>query len=94
MDIEVRDVWERSRYEVLVDGRPGGFLDYQREPGLLVLTHAEVRPELGGRGVGGELTRRALDDIRGRGLAVRPRCPFVEQWIRRHPEYGDLVAGG
>jgi len=27
-----------------------------------------------------------------RGLKVRPLCPFVSLYIRRHPEYADLVA--
>jgi predicted GNAT family acetyltransferase len=34
----------------------------------------------------------ALDDIRSRGLKVVPLCPFVAAYIRRHPEYEDLVA--
>ena len=30
--------------------------------------------------------------VRGRGLAVLPVCPFVADYIRRHPEdYLDLV---
>jgi uncharacterized protein len=33
----------------------------------------------------------ALDDIRSRGLQVVPLCPFVAAYIRRHPEYEDLV---
>ena len=25
------------------------------------------------------------------GLAVLPFCPFVNEWMKRHPEYVDLV---
>ena len=25
------------------------------------------------------------------GVAVLPFCPFVNEWIKRHPEYVDLV---
>ena len=32
-----------------------------------------------------------LDDLRARGRAVVPLCPFVAGFIRRHPEYDDLV---
>jgi uncharacterized protein len=35
--------------------------------------------------------RGALDDMRARGLKVAPVCPFVAAYIRRHPEYADLV---
>ena len=35
----------------------------------------------------------ALDDIRARGLRLVPFCPFVRSYIRRHPDYADLVVG-
>ena len=34
----------------------------------------------------------ALDDIRARGLRMRPFCPFVKSYLERHPEYDDLIA--
>jgi dienelactone hydrolase len=33
-----------------------------------------------------------FDDIRARDLKIRPYCPFVGAYLRRHPEYEDLVA--
>ena len=33
----------------------------------------------------------ALEDIRSKGLRVVPQCSFVEVYIRRHPEWADLV---
>ena len=44
-----------------------------------------------GRGLGGRLVVGALDDIRARGLLTVPLCPFAAEYIRRHPEYQDLV---
>jgi len=35
--------------------------------------------------------RGALEDIRSRGERVVPFCPFVRAYVRRHPEYADLV---
>ena len=32
-----------------------------------------------------------LDLARLRGLKVVPRCPYAAAFIRRHPEYQDLV---
>jgi len=32
-----------------------------------------------------------LDDARQQGLAVIPLCPYVVVFIRRHPEYIELV---
>jgi predicted GNAT family acetyltransferase len=57
-----------------------------------VFTHTEVQPEAEGKGVASELIRRALDDVRRRGLSAVPLCPFVRAFIARHPDYQDLVA--
>jgi predicted GNAT family acetyltransferase len=43
------------------------------------------------RGLGSALVAGALDDARARGLRVVPICPFVDAYIRRHPDYADLV---
>lgn len=89
----VRDAPERSRYE-LVDGEEVvGFADYGLADDVLTLPHVEVDPARRGQSLGAELVRAMLDDARRRGLRVRPLCPFVRVFVRRHPEYEDLVAG-
>ncbi len=92
--IEVRDNPEAGRYEAVVDDRLAGYVAYRPRRDGLALTHTDVLPRWEGRGIGGRLTRAALDDARARGLAVLPYCPFVAAWIRRHPEYEDLVPEG
>ena len=87
----VTDRPEQLRYEIEVDGELAGFLLYRREPGVLELVHTDVDPKWEGKGVGAALVQGALDDVRARGLKVRPFCPFVRAYIRRHPEYEDLV---
>ena len=56
-----------------------------------MFTHTEIDDAFEGRGLGSILIRAALDAARGRGLAVRPDCPFVRGYIARHSEYLDLV---
>jgi predicted GNAT family acetyltransferase len=89
--IVVADAPERRRFEVTVDGEPAGFLVYRSRKGLLALIHTEVEDRFEGRGLGGRLARFALDQARAQGLAVLPFCPFVNAWMKRHPEYVDLV---
>jgi len=89
--ILVTDNAERARYEVSVDGAPAGFAAYRLQGSTVVFTHTEVDNTHGGRGVGSELVGRALDDVRERGLRVRPLCPFVRSYIGRHPAYRELV---
>jgi predicted GNAT family acetyltransferase len=87
----------RHRYELL--SAPGvGALDppafavFHEQPGALVITHTEVPRELRGEGIGGELVKAVLDDMAARGLKVVPRCPFVADWIEKHPDYRKLLA--
>ena len=56
-----------------------------------MLIHTEVPAELAGRGLASRLARTALNLARDRGVKVVVRCPFVTEYIARHPEYHDLV---
>ena len=93
MDEQVRivDRPEARRYEALVDDRLAGYAEYQKLPGRIVFIHTEVAAEFEGRGVGSRLAAGALDDVRARGLGVTAKCPFIAAYIRRHPEYADLL---
>jgi predicted GNAT family acetyltransferase len=88
---EVRDNPQRFRYEVLVDGKVAGFVQYSMRGGRMILVHTDVDDAHEGQGLGSILVAGALDDIRRRGLRIVPVCPFVESYIARHSEYDDLV---
>lgn len=90
MTTDVVDVRERQRYEIVRDGVTLGHAAYHETDRLVVFTHTEVDPSLEGQGIGGLLVRGMLDDVRSRGLAVLPVCPFVQAWMARHPDYADL----
>lgn len=89
MDLKVSDNPDELRYELHADGEVAGEIRYRRLPGALALVHTEVEPRH--KGLGTELVRGVLDDLRARGLKVVPVCPFVGAYIRRHPQYADLV---
>jgi len=90
-ELVVRNNAEELRYEALRDGELVGIVRYRIEPGVVVLVHTEVDEAVEGTGVGSQLVRVALDDLRVRGVGLVPVCPFVAAYLRRHPEYGDLV---
>ncbi len=90
MALAVADAPDRHRYEATSDGKVVGFAAYQKTPSLVVFTHTEVDSEWEGKGVGGALVQGALDHVRTLGLSVLPVCPFVQEWVRRHPQYHDL----
>ncbi len=81
-----------QRYEVFIREARVGVAAYRDEPGRRVFTHTEVDPAYEGRGLGGRLAARALDEARSEGLQVVPRCPFIAAYIERHPKYRQLVA--
>jgi len=88
----VRDNPSELRYELLLDGRRIGEIRYRVEPGAVALVHTEIEPAYEGRGLATRLIEGALRDLRARGLHVIPICPLVAAYIRRHPEYAELVA--
>lgn len=90
-NITVEDNADEHRYQVFVDGDLAGFSAYRGEPGRIVITHTRIDPDYEGTGVGSALARGALDDVRRQHLTVVPRCPFMAAYIKRHPEYQDLL---
>lgn len=87
----VTDAPERSRFEISVDGRTVGFARYRHRAGRLEIPHTEVDPAHRGRGLAAEVTRATLEAARERDLTVVPLCSYVAAYIRRHPEFLDLV---
>lgn len=91
-DITVVHRPEERRYELLVGGERAGELVYRdRGNGVVAFLHTEVDPAQHRRGLGSALVKAALDDARARGLRVVPVCPFVDAYVRRYPDYADLV---
>jgi len=88
-EMTVVDNPDKSRFEMAA---PGGvaFAIYRRVGDVLIVPHTEVPREAEGQGYGSALVRGMLDEARARGLKVRPACPFVTAFMRRHPEYEDV----
>jgi len=94
VQVAITDDTDSQRYVVRVDGRRAGLLQYRLRPELIELVHTEIYEEFEGRGLGSQLISFALQSARERGLAVLPICPFVNDYIRRHSQYVDLVPVG
>jgi predicted GNAT family acetyltransferase len=91
VDRELIDDTARERFELQVNGRPAGFIEYHRYGNEIALLHTEVNPEFRGQGIGGALVEGVLVQVRDQGLALLPYCGFVRGWIDEHPDYRDLV---
>ena len=88
-DGRVTDNRAAHRFE-LVTGGEVAVLNYQRKGDALVFVHTEVPPALRGRGIGKALVKAGLETARHDGLRIVPVCPFVEAYIRKHPESGEI----
>lgn len=90
-DPAVREDPDNHRYVIEVDGEVAGLAVYHLRGGRYLFVHTEIHPGHGGEGLGSTLARQALDDVREKGAMIVPLCPFIAAWIKRHPDYADLV---
>jgi len=83
---------EQSRYALMRDDTRIGVADYEVHGSAIHFVHTEIEPALREHGLGSELVRGALDDVRSStDYRVVALCPFVDEWIGQHPEYQDLT---
>jgi predicted GNAT family acetyltransferase len=90
-DLEVIHNTEARRFEIHYDDEMAR-LEYHLRGPSIVYTHTVVPVVLEGHGIAGRLAKEALDYARDSGLSVVPLCPYVADYIDKHPEYRDLVA--
>lgn len=91
METKVVDNLDASRFEIYQGEEFAGFAEYHLHRDEIAFIHTEVTPKFEGQGLAGKLARHALDDARERNRAVLPYCPYIRAWIRKHPDYIDLV---
>lgn len=88
--VEVINNQDLGRFEAHL-GDAVAFTEYRLQPDGILFPHTEVPAAFEGRGVGGALVRAGMAFAREKGLLVKPECPFVAGYLRRHHEYDDLV---
>ena len=66
-------------------------IDYVPFEGGINLTHTYVPRALEGQGIASALTKYALEYARENHLKIIPSCSFIRTYLKRHPEYEDLV---
>ena len=91
MSTEVSRV-KAQRFEIECEGEIS-YLAYEIDPqGWLILWHTEVPATLRGRGLGGQLVRKAFEYAEEHGLKIEIICPFAIGFISRHPELQQFVS--
>ncbi len=86
----LRDNTADSRYEMDVDGETT-FARYRKEDGVLTILWVEAPPALRGSGAAGRLMKLVAQEARDQKWRVVPVCGYAAAWLRRSPEFRELV---
>jgi hypothetical protein len=92
-DVQIREVADRHRFEILLAGERVGHVTYRDGGGARTFIHTETDPDRQGQGLAGKLVKYALDAARADGMRVVAECSYVQAFIERNPDYADLVGG-
>ena len=94
---------DRGRFELRQDGKYIGFLGYTQEtlPGpdgedvaVLRLQHTIIDEAFSRRGYARSLVTMVLDRLRAEGDLITAECSYVVDYLKRYPEYQDMVYRG
>lgn len=90
LDPEIRDERDAKRYALDVEGQTA-VVTYNLVVGGLMVTETLVPETLEGRGIASRLARHVLADVKARDLVILPVCPFFAGYLKKHPEWADIV---
>ena len=80
-----------ARYEMDEQGETS-YADYRLTGPRMYIDYVFSPPALRGTGASGRLMTALSQDARAKGLTITPICGYAAAWLRRSPEFKDLVA--
>lgn len=93
MEVKIKENTEKKRFEVEVENKIA-LIEYIRAEDKMYLTHTEVPTELEGKGIASSMAKQVLQQIKDENLKLVPLCPFIASYIKRHPEWKEILAKG
>ena len=86
MSISIVKKEELNRFEIYSDGELAGFVEFKIANQKISYTHTEIDPKFGGKGLGSQLIKEAIDEALEQNLEVAPYCSFVSAYIKKSGE--------
>jgi predicted GNAT family acetyltransferase len=86
MSISIVKNEKLNRFEIYFDGELAGFAEFEVSNQMISYTHTEIDPRFGGKGLGSQLIKEALDEALEQNLEVAPYCSFVSAYIKKNSE--------
>ena len=93
MSVEVRNDEAAKKFYVTVNGHQA-VIQYAKTGDVYNLEHTFVPEELRGQGLAEQLVLGTLAEIRKQGARFIPTCPFIQTFLKRHPEQREGEAAG
>lgn len=91
MTLTIKNNTAASRFEYK-DNDQLCYLNYTLDNKIMSITHTWVPQALEGRGIAAQLTKTALETARENHWKIIPICSYTVAYMKRHPEYQDLLA--
>lgn len=97
MDIELDKLdvvhnQHKEQFEVHI-GDQMAVIKYRLAKGESIFTHTGVPAVFEGQGIAGKMAKVAVEYAKAEGLRIRPLCPYVAAYIKRHKEYQSITVG-
>ena len=89
--IELINNTTAHQFEIMAEGYLSKML-YTRSGNVYNLMHTEVPSVLEGKGIGSSLIEKVFVYLEKNNLKMKPYCPFVRAFLKRHPEWERLRA--
>jgi predicted GNAT family acetyltransferase len=84
-----------DRFELWRDQQFVGFEGFHRHgDGTVELLHTIIGEQFGRQGYARTLVTLLLRRFREEEVALRPTCPYVQEYLHRFPQYQDVIAPG
>jgi predicted GNAT family acetyltransferase len=79
-----------NRYEIVEEGETV-YADYRKTPGRLYIDYVFSPVSLRGTGASGRLMAAVAAQARADNLQITPICGYAAAWLRRSPDFRDLL---
>ena len=75
------------------EGADAAVLQYRQTDTRITFLHTLVPEALRGQGIAQKIAHAGLEHAKAEALRVVPICPFVQSYLKKHPEYQTMVEG-
>lgn len=89
--IQINNNEKNLHFETALDNGEFAFIEYRWHHKDLVLMHTWVPEGFEGKGIASALAKFALEYAKQHNLKVIVYCPYVNAYLKRHPEYQSLL---